>query len=58
MKRELIDTANGAAATSFVAGTLAGWTIQEWAAAAALIYSLLLIADKVWTLWQRFRARK
>lgn len=58
MKRELLDTANGAAAGSFVVGTLAGWTIQEWAACAALVYSLLLIVDKLWSLWQRWRGKK
>lgn len=49
------DAANGTAAATFLAGTLSGWTIQEWAAAAALAYSLLLIADKGWTLFQRMR---
>jgi hypothetical protein len=27
---------------------VAGWTINEWAALAALAYSLLLIGQKVW----------
>lgn len=58
MKRETLDAANGSAAVTFVAGTISGWTIQEWAAAAALVYSVLLIADKAWSLWQRWRARK
>jgi len=55
MRKELVDAANGSAAAGFIAGTLAGWTIQEWAAAAALAYSLLLIADKGWSLYQRVR---
>lgn len=57
MRKELADAANGAAATGFIAGTLSGWTVQEWAAAAALLYTLLLIADKAWSLWQKWRAR-
>ena len=58
MKKELADAANGSMAGAFVVGTLSGWTIQEWAACAALVYSVLLIADKAWSLWQRFQGRK
>lgn len=49
------DAVNGTAAASFIGATLAGWSINEWAAAAALAYTLLLIADKAWTLWKRWR---
>lgn len=56
MRPIALDTVNGAAAASFIGATVAGWDVQEWAAAAALIYSLLLIADKGWTMTQRWKA--
>jgi len=42
------DNFNGAVALSFFGATVAGWSINEWAALAALSYSLLLIAQKIW----------
>lgn len=47
MKQHLPDAVNGTFATSLIAATLGGWTIQEWAAFAALFYSCLLILDKL-----------
>lgn len=47
MKQNVIDTANGSFAGSLIFATVAGLSLQDWAALAALIYSLLLIADKI-----------
>ncbi|QJB21815.1 hypothetical protein KNU94_gp35 [Xanthomonas phage FoX2] len=41
------DAMNGAAAVNLVAATFMGMSIQEWAAMAALVYSCILIADKL-----------
>lgn len=40
------EAAHGSAAVAFLGATLAGWTIQDWAAFAALLYTLMLIAAK------------
>jgi len=56
--RNHFDNLNGAVALSFIGATVAGWTIQEWAAAAALFYSLILIGQKVWQGWQWLRRRR
>ena len=40
------DHFNGALALGYVGATLAGWTIDKWAALAALFYSLILIGQK------------
>ena len=42
------DNFNGAVALSYIGATLAGWTIDKWAALAALCYTLLLISQKIW----------
>lgn len=42
------DHFNGAVALAFLGATLAGWTINDWAALAALIYSLILISQKIY----------
>lgn len=47
MRSHAIDTANGAAAWSFIVATLSGWTVQQWTALLGLVYMLLLIADKL-----------
>jgi len=47
MKQHAADVANGSFAGSFIVATIAGWSVQEWAACAALVYSLLLIFDKL-----------
>lgn len=47
IRSNTVDAVNGAAAVNFVAATIFGLTINEWAAAAALVYSCILIADKL-----------
>lgn len=47
-----VEATHGGAAIAFLTATLAGWTIQEWAAFAALVYSLMLIAQRIYT-WVR-----
>lgn len=47
MKQHAADAVNGSFAGSLIVATVAGWSIQEWAAAAALFYSVLLILDKL-----------
>lgn len=55
--RNHFDNVNGAAALTYAGATMAGWTINDWAAAAALTYSLILIASKLWQLWRWLRPR-
>lgn len=43
------DNFNGAVALSFFGATVSGWNINEWAALAALAYSVILIGQKIWT---------
>lgn len=52
------DNFNGAVALSFFGATVSGWSINEWAALAALAYSLLLIGQKVWQFVRWLRAPK
>lgn len=47
MKQHAADAINWSIATSVWASYLAGWSINEWAAAGALFYSILLILDKL-----------
>ena len=42
------DNITGAVALSYFGANVAGWTINEWSALAALTLSLILIAQKVW----------
>lgn len=42
------DNFNVTVAISYFGATVAGWSINEWAALGALAYSLLLIGQKVW----------
>ena len=46
--RDHFDHFNGALALSFLGAILAGWTIDQWAALAALVYSVILIGQKVY----------
>ena len=55
MRHNAFDNVNLPAAVGFVLATVGGWTIQEWAAAAALSYSLILIGEKVARLLRRNR---
>jgi hypothetical protein len=57
MRSNAFDAGHGVAALSFVTATLAGWTIQDWAAFAALLYSLMLIAQKAYQWWLQWRSR-
>lgn len=47
MRHNAFDNVNLPAAVGFVLATVNGWTIQEWAAAGALAYSLILIGEKL-----------
>ncbi|WP_225562196.1 hypothetical protein [Pseudoxanthomonas sp. PXM04] len=55
MRHNAFDNVNLPAAVGFVFATVSGWTVQEWAAAAALGYSLILIGEKVARLIRRKR---
>lgn len=55
MKENALDAVNGTAAASIVAATVCGLTLQEWAAVAALAYTLILIVEKCWRLWRKWR---
>jgi len=48
---------NGALALSFLGAILAGWTINDYAALAALVYSVILIGQKVYQGAQWLRTR-
>lgn len=52
------DHFNGAVALAFLGATLAGWTISDWAALAALVYSLILISQKIYQGMQWLRRRR
>ena len=43
------DNFNGAVALGFIGATMSGWSINQWAALAALAYSAILIGQKIWT---------
>lgn len=47
-----LEAIHGGAALTLLGATLAGWTIQDWAAFAALVYSLMLIVGKAYS-WIR-----
>lgn len=57
VRNQSLDAANGTAAFAFIFATISGWTIQEWAAFAALVYSLILITEKVWRLIKNARSK-
>lgn len=57
MRHQTFDAVNGVGAASLIVATIAGMSIQEWAAAAALVYSVFLIAEKVYVWVQRFKDR-
>jgi len=57
MRLSTYDNAHGVVALSFVGATLAGWTIQEWAALAALIYTLVLLGEKLFRFWRNWKQR-
>ncbi len=47
VRHSAFDNINLTAAMGFVLAKMSGWTVQEWAAAAALAYSLILISEKL-----------
>ncbi len=55
--RENFDHINGAMALAFLGATLAGWTINDFAALFALIYSVILIGQKAYQGVQWLRTR-
>lgn len=55
MRHSAFDNVNLPAAVGFVLATVSGWTVQEWAAAGALAYSLILIGEKLARLFRRKR---
>jgi hypothetical protein len=55
MRQNVFDATNGTIAVSYVAVTINGWGVSEWAALAALIYSCILIIDKVVGMVPRYR---
>lgn len=56
MKQSVFDATNGTLAVSYIYASFSGWTISEWAAMAALVYSLFLIVDKAISMATRFMA--
>jgi uncharacterized membrane protein YcjF (UPF0283 family) len=56
MKQHVFDAANGTAAVSFVTAVVNGWSVSQWAAFAALVYSCILIVDKIASMVRRFNA--
>lgn len=57
MRQQTFDAVNGTAAVSLIAATIAGMTLQQWAALLAAIYSVFLIAEKLYVWYRRFRDR-
>lgn len=56
--RNTFDNFNLGLLTAYWGSVLSGWTINEYAAGAALLYSLILIGQKLWQFarWLRTRA--
>ncbi|MDE2255365.1 MAG: hypothetical protein KGL42_14035 [Betaproteobacteria bacterium] len=52
------DAIHGVGAATLLGATLSGMTIQDWTATAALIYSMMLIAEMLHRWWTRFIAKK
>lgn len=57
MRHQTFDAVNGTAAASLILATVAGMTLQQWAALLAAVYSLFLIAEKVWVWYRRWKDR-
>jgi hypothetical protein len=51
------DNFNGVMAFSFAWATFQGWTIQEWASLAALVYTLFLIVEKCIRHWHKWKGK-
>jgi hypothetical protein len=54
----LVEGANAAAAASIVGLTVAGITLQDWAAIAALLYTLWLLVEKAIAAYKRWRGKR
>lgn len=50
MKSEAVEAMKAAPPVAYIGTTLAGLTWSEWASIAALVYTLWLLAEKVWKL--------
>lgn len=57
LRQNAWDAANGVAATGFVASFLAGVDWPAIAAFCAAAYSLILIAEKLYSFYKRWRAQ-
>lgn len=54
----IIDSIHGAAAVSLVTATAAGWSLQEWATVLALLYTVMLIGERLvrwYAAWRKAR---
>jgi hypothetical protein len=59
MRDELAGIAKAAPSASYVGATLAGWSINEWAAGAAFAYSVTMLGFLLWDrVVKPWRARK
>jgi hypothetical protein len=58
MKAESMEAIKVAPSVGFMGAYAAGWSINEWAAAAALLYTCLLIAEWVWKKGMAWRAKR
>lgn len=56
MRQHTFDAVNGTAAASLIVATVAGMTLQQWAALLAAVYSLCLIVEKVYGWCKRWKA--
>jgi hypothetical protein len=56
--RNHFDNFSGAIALSYFGATVAGFTLNEWSALAALCLSLLLIVQKLWQFVRWLRTPK
>lgn len=57
VKQQTFDAVNGTAAAGFIVATVAGMSLQQWAALLAAVYSLFLIAEKAYVWYQRWKDR-
>lgn len=55
MRHQTFDAVNGTAAASLIVATVAGMTLQQWAALLAAVYSFCLIAEKVYGWYKRWK---
>lgn len=58
MKNNAFDAVNGTLAVSYLTAWMHGWTLADWATLAALVYSVILIVDKVWQMILRAQEKR